>query len=275
MLAFVPLAGLAIVLLLGFVGCTQDFDQFNPNYVTNVEAIPSIVSYWPLWEGSSDQPASDQVGGHDGVYKTHADPGDPALATAPTPGTIEFHQPSLIGPSGGDDGSIRVDGGYVEVPFVDALNTATFSFIAWVRAGWTEADTGFYRCVLASREATDTVKRGFMLYANPDNKWEAWIGDGANWQQATSINPIALDKNELLSVTYDGTTLKLYVDNEETASATVAYAPSTANPLRIGDGAPELPDPLFPFVGLMGHVAYFNNALDAQTITNILLSASQ
>jgi hypothetical protein len=279
-LAFVPLAGLAIVLLLTFVGCGLDADPIDGgsidggpifDYNTNVEAVPSIVSHWPLWEASSDQPALDRVGGNNGVYKTHSDPGDPALESAPTSGTIEFLQSSLL-PNLSEDASIRVDGGYVEVPFAAALNTATFSFIAWVQTDWT--DTGFYRCVLASRTSTASEKRGYMLYANPDNKWEAWIGDGTNWQQATSSNPIAFGRAQLLCVTYDGTALKLYVDSEQEASATGGYQPSIDNPLRIGDGAPEQPNPLFPFIGRMAHVAYFNDALDAQTVASIYMAGA-
>jgi hypothetical protein len=145
-----------------------------------------------------------------------------------------------------------------------------------VRADWTETDTGSYRCVLASRESTATEKRGYMLYANADNRWEAWVGDGMNWQQATpTTESIAFGKNEFLCVTYDGMTLRLYVDTNEIASAAVGFAASTANPLRIGDGTPELTDPLFPFVGLIAHVAYFNDVLDPQTILDIGLSASQ
>jgi concanavalin A-like lectin/glucanase superfamily protein len=275
-LGVVPLAGLAIVLLLTFVGCgtpftsgTEPTEPTNP--ITIIEAVPSIVSHWPLGEANIDQPAADPVGGHVGQYQTHPDPGDPNQLSAPTSGTIEFLQPSLIA-SLSDDASIRVDGGYVEVPFVDALNTATFSLIAWVHADWT--DSGSFRCVATSREsdAATGVGRGFALYANPTNQWEVWTGDGTSFlPRLTWSLPIALDKNEFLCVTCDGTTLKLYVDNEESAPATVSYKPSTANPLRIGDGAPER-DPLFPFVGRMAHVAYFNDVLPPQTVANIFMA---
>src|SRR5205085_11982920 len=123
--------------------------------------------------------------------------------------------------------------------------------------------------------STGSVLRGYMLYANSSNEWEVWVGDGSAWHQLTTAGPIALGTTDFLCVTYDGTTLKLFVNVEERASQAVTFAKSTANPLRIGAGAPELGTPLFPFVGLIGHVSYYNDALDHQTIMNIGLSASQ
>jgi hypothetical protein len=72
-------------------------------------------------------------------------------------------------------------------------------------------------------------------------------------------------------MTYDGTTLKLYVDPAEgdpdTTDATeTAYMPNTTNELRIGAGANESTPPLFFWDGVLDEVAVYNEALDFLTL---------
>jgi hypothetical protein len=273
MLAFVPIAVLAIVLLLAFVGCGLDDTGTGSHYPVEVVAPPSSLSWWPLTDAGPTT-AKDDKDGHDGTFNKWTDPGSVPLKSAAAAGKLDFNADKII-PNADYDKVIRVNGGYVDVSFAASLNTDKFSFIAWVRSEWT--DTGNYRCVLSSRESTASVKRGYMLYANPDNKWEAWVGDGTNWHQLTSDGPISLGSTDYLCVTYDGTTLRMFVNVEERPAGglAVTYAKTTANPLRIGAGAPEGTPPLFPFRGLIGMVSYYNDALDHQTIMNIGLAASQ
>lgn len=267
----IPIAVFAVLLLVGFAGCALEHRALGAPYLRTVEGVPSVVSHWLLDETGPPTATDRLASHHDGTYRSHADPGDPAQQTAAAAGVLDFGVWPLVA-NQPTRKSIQVDGGYVEVPFTPQLNTDAFSFVAWVRTGWTAADTGFYRCVLASRESAGSVRRGYMLYANPSNHWEAWVGDGSAWQRVSTGAPISLGTTDFLAVTHDGTTLTLYVNGEERAAGAVSYAKSTANPLRIGDGAPESANPLFPFVGIVGFVAYFNAALDHQTVLNIGLA---
>ena len=81
-----------------------------------------------------------------------------------------------------------------------------------------------------------------------------------------------------LAMTFDGTTLTLFVDGEQKGSMPATYFPNTAQPVWIGAGAPfvtrrspQLPagtvgSPLFPFVGAIQDVAIYNAALTSDVI---------
>ena len=78
-----------------------------------------------------------------------------------------------------------------------------------------------------------------------------------------------------LVVTYDGTTLTLWVNPADTtqppdASVAASGYVSVASPvpLYVGQGRPDLPTPLFPFKGSIQDVAVYRVVLDGQTIEN-------
>jgi hypothetical protein len=271
-LAAVPLAALALILLLGFVGCGLDEGGLaGPSFDDVVSAIPSLVAWWHLNEPSGPT-ASDSKGGHDGTYGSAAVAADTQSAAAP--GTLDFDQPSLISNNAAKR-SINVNGGSVQVPFSTDLNTAQFTIQAWVRTNWTDTDTAAYRCVIfAEQSESGGVRQGFSLYANPANKWEVFVGDGSTFASAVADGPISLGSTDYLTATYDGTTLTLYVNAEQRGSAALAYKPNTSHPLAIGEGIAGPFNPAFPFNGQLSEVAYYNTALDHQTILNIGLGSA-
>ena len=85
MLACVPIAVLAIVLLLGFLGCGLDETGTGSPYPVEAIAPPSTVSYWPLDDGGPTT-ATDTKGGHNGTYLTWTDAGNKPMQSAPAAG---------------------------------------------------------------------------------------------------------------------------------------------------------------------------------------------
>jgi hypothetical protein len=207
LLIFVPLGLLAIVALLGFVGCS-----FNPltewtTYTDDtVLANPSVVAYWPLGEVADTDPAVDRVAGHNGNYVDATNspslfpwpafsvpnPPGPDIQSAAAPATLLLGQPGIVQGDSIQPGNqfdvltdcIVVNGGYVNVPFNAAFNPPTsFTIEAWVRVDWDANSPHAYRSVVDSRD-TAAGGTGFALYAEADDgqpgvyHWMAVIGNG-------------------------------------------------------------------------------------------------
>ena len=263
----VPIAGLGIVLLLGFVGCALDHAGLGPGITFDdvVTAIPSLVSFWHLNEPSGPT-AIDSKGGHNGTYHNTPLVEDVHLQSAAAPGTIDFDQSSLVSNEPAKR-SISVNGGWVEIPHTAELNQSQFTITAFVRTAWDASSTGFYRCVFSNEDGV--AKTGVGLYANADNKWEAVVGDTTTQVFATAGGPISLGTTDYLAVTYDGATLTLYVNAEIRGTLAAGFAPTTtpkSTTIGIENGRH------WPFVGQLEEVAYYNAALDHQTILNIGLA---
>jgi hypothetical protein len=195
--------------------------------------------------------------------------------------------------------SVRVDGGYVEVGFSAALNPPEFTIEAVVLPEWDPAESGVFRCVIASREETTgpPIRRhGYILYAgptldpvtaqvvDPTMRWQAWVGTGADdelWQWL--VGPPVEEGPTYLAATCDGTTLRLYVANEKMdldlprIEMAVTYSPNPGQPLYIGMGAPDRavpdPGPLYPFKGRMQEVAVYDAVLPDEAFFNRLATA--
>jgi hypothetical protein len=239
LVVLIPLALLAIVLVLGFVGCGLDesgtgnppFTKYTDNTVL---ANAAVVAYWPLSETADTDPAVDRKGGNNGKYVDAttapslypwpaypiANPPGPDIQSAAAPGTLALGQPGIVNgdlvqPANTDrTRCVVVNGAYVEVPFNAAFNPPTsFTVEAWVRVDWAKSDPHAFRAVLDSRESAGGQK-GFALYAKADDgqpgvyHWEVVIGNGASGSAgltlATSDDPpIALNDPSLpAGVTY-------------------------------------------------------------------------
>jgi hypothetical protein len=248
-----PLVLASFVMLLAFVGCGlnaegEEAGKGPKTYKDLVIQNDYSVGYWRLGERQGPT-ADDSKDGHDGEYK----------------GTVTFAEPGLL--AGDSDTAVKFDGstGYVSVPYNAELNPAKFTVEAIVNGSGSE---GLYGAVVSSRdEDGDAQKSGYILYATPEQKWEAWVGDGSvgDWQIASG-GDVKPDKH-YLAMTYDGTTLKLYVDpTADTPGVAVIYVPQTANELRIGAGRNELVDPQYFFNGVIDEVAVYNVDLDFSVI---------
>jgi hypothetical protein len=289
-LLITPLAALAVLLALRFVGCSFDASGLGGgwDYDGTVLAHPNLVAYWRLGEPAGVTTATDQKGAHNGTYETADLPENAAGQSAATasPPLLELGALGMIASEAAHT-SLRVDGGYVEVPFDAALNPAQFSVEAWISAEWNAAEVlsnGLkpFRTLCSSREVAGGGTRGFTLYAGPDSTtpadttvyWQVWVGDGGPAWQIMLGPAVELDQITYLAVTYDGTTLKLYVNGSQddagspNAQMNVGIVANAASPLHIGMGAPEAATPQFPFKGRLQEVALYNVALTPAEIDN-------
>jgi hypothetical protein len=290
----------ALVTLFRFIGCGGDpFTSAIPAepYDDIILAEPGLVSYWRLNEAAGPT-ANDEKAAHPGTYTTVVLAEDLPNRSPAAPGTLEFAQASLLGGEP-DAHSVRVNGGYVEVPNQDSLNPSTalnppqFSIEAWVHPEWPDTEMDRFRAVLESYSEQGGGRFGYSLYSGPivdamgttvDPKpyWQAYLYNGSAEQSVTGPL-VTVDTTAHLVVTYDGTTLKLYVDgpNDDAgtpdAQANVGpYSPNPDAPLRIGMGAthPTGPGPLWPFRGRLQSVAVYKSALDFERVTAHYLRGS-
>jgi hypothetical protein len=262
-----PLLIAAVVVTVGFVGCTNDFDQFevgtpDPSrdpYGDEVFNDPRLVSYWRLNE-TTGTTAADSKDGNPGTYN----------------GAYSLGAPGLL--QGDPDTAVALDGSsaYVSVPYTAALNPAKFTVEAVVKI--TGGD-GAYRAVVSSRDIDATPGNfGYILYVSDKNQWEAWVGDGtATWvtlalgqADAVKLGGAAELGPYYVALTYDGTNLTLYVnpvdaaDTDQVGAIAAGYQPNATNELRIGAGANEAV-PTYFFPGVIDEVALYNGALDFAT----------
>jgi hypothetical protein len=203
--------------------------------------------------------------------------------------------PSVIQPC------VVVDGCYVEALFDPKfVPLGSFTVEAWVRVGWSKSDPSnpndpnpdAWRFVLDMRDVDPG--RGFGLFAKTEDnqpgvyRWAGVVGNGGPSATGFTILPssdtITLSsggtppKPVYLAMTFDGTTLTLFVDGEPKGSMAATYMPNTVQPVWIGAGAPfvtrrspQLPagtvgSPLFPFVGAIQDVAIYSAKLEPGVI---------
>lgn len=128
---------------------------------------------------------------------------------------------------------LQLDGGFVQVPWDNALNPQAFTLEAWVSPDSTMFDTGpgaqqFYFCLVESTGPTGLgqKKTGWGLYLGPANInthlgplcWQVWMGTGSEYKQVAVANPGRSPLTRTyLALTYDGTQkLQLWLYHPDT-----------------------------------------------------------
>lgn len=217
---------------------------------TNCVVSPDNLVGW--WQAESN--ALDAVGGNGGVF---------AAAT---------YSPSKVGAAFDLDGASNV-----VVPDAPALNpTNALTIECWV---YPRALTTSYGQDLVGKDAEFSGPRQYLLTMGPppglDNGtggFRAHVGvptgfhfmDGATVVQTATWYHVAM--------TYDGAALRLFVNgNLDAELAVTGNIITTAEPLRIGGGAPGFDPPYF-FNGLLDEVSIFDRALAPSEIQAIYLA---
>jgi hypothetical protein len=266
-----PLLIAAILMAVRFVGCTQDFDQFDPqqsSYTDTVSSTDGLVSFWQL-NDESPPTAVDIQDGNNGTYESG----------------VTTHLAGLVSANAFEPFNFAAvfDGktGYVKVPFAANLNPPTaFSVEALVKPSAFDTNTH----VIVSSDS------GYRLALNGGTFEASVAAGGAGFQP-----PVAVFPGEqgvpyqdappyYTAMTYDGSTLSLYVnpaasDGEETFlstenpgnsrfnSAPSNYQAATSNDLRIGASA-DGDTPSEFFAGVIQDVAVYDRALDFKDIVS-------
>jgi hypothetical protein len=299
LIVLIPLVLVGLVAGLCFIGCVLPTSglpggPYQPGpYQTAITQTGGIQALWPLNDS--------QLGTL--LPITAADIAPKPSGVAPFNGTyqgtlnssFELGQPSIVpGDTSSTPACASFSGtnGFVSVtPFHQQLNPAQqpsgFTVEAWVQPGWASTAPQVQRAVVVS--ANTPAGAGWGLLANANNLWEADVGTGAgNFSAVKSTQSVLLpdvnsNNSTYLAMVLDNTgLLTLWVGTASgglvptPASQTITFvqeqsAPpppqqSTATPLFIGMGHPELTSGMFPFTGSIQDVAFYNVALDPQTI---------
>jgi large repetitive protein len=269
LLVLIPVALLAILLLLGFVGCTSTapWTRYTDDTILLNAGSSGLVAYWTLEEPAGAPIAGDRSGNqHAGTY----------TSVPLTLGAQGIVQGDTVQP-GDDPGflttSMEVAGGYVYVPYDAALNPLPsdgFTIDAWVRVGTIGGNSD--RIVVISHDPNpggNPGNGGFVLLANSSNLWEFRVGLGSTifGSQVLTASPVVSASTTYhLVATYDSSdTLRLYVEDWDYGpiSASPGYVPNGSNPLSIG----ARPNGTDPFVGQIQDVALYRGALSSIDVT--------
>ncbi|MBD2483494.1 LamG domain-containing protein [Planktothrix sp. FACHB-1365] len=144
---------------------------------------------------------------------------------------------------------------YVAIPYAQSLNPSDqFTVSCWVKV---KGGQQLYRSPLTSRGTSPAS--GYMFYATEKGKWDFWVGNGTDWSSVTGPD-VVLNTWTHIAGTYDGKTLRLYVDGVLSGTLTCTYTPNQSSPLRIGAGATEASSPNFLFPGQVADVRIWNKA---------------
>jgi hypothetical protein len=178
-------------------------------------AREDIVAAW-LFEGIEGNTVKDATGnGHDGEIV-----GDPKIAEGKFGKGLEF--------DGVDD--------YVEVPHSDDLNFETFTLAAWIKMGNTGANQNVIVKKIPSPE-----RKTYQLISHTGSAGAmrgSFHVDGAN-RVVMGIIPVTDEEWHHTATTYDGSTLKVYLDGELESEVAADGTPDTSDaPLGLGSSCP-------------------------------------
>ena len=173
----------------------------------------------------------------------------------------------LVSGRPGSGQALSFDGGNDLVTVADgaALDlTAAMTLSAWVNPSTLSGGSGWKTIVLKERGASGL---SYGLYANDGpgvSQPAAYIAVGGSDRRVGAQPALAVNTWTHLAVTYDGSTMRLYVNGVLRSSVAQAGAiTASANPLRIGGNT------VFGqefFAGLLDDVRVYNRALSAQEV---------
>lgn len=215
---------------------------------TDTRSSDTPVGYWRLDETSGTS-ATDGTGGRTGTYT----------------GGYTLNQSGAL--SDATDKAVTFDGatGYVAVPYAAALNPAQFTVEGW---GKVTGGSGTWRLLASSwTYPSPSEHRGYWIGVDPNDRWTAHMGDGVNTEVEADGPTAVLNTWTHLVETYDGTTLKLYVNGALVSSlVTTTYSPNVS-PTQFDIGAEYFNGAQTSFfLGSIDEVSVYNSALTAAKI---------
>lgn len=208
-----------------------------------------LVGYWQLDAGEGTLTADSSGFGNDGTVQ-----GNAAWVPGHSGSALSF------------DGSGR---GWVDVPDSSSLEpTPAVTVTAWVKAS---GSPGGYRYILA-KGATGCTAASYGLYTAASGGLEFYVssGRGTVYRDSPDAGGAVWDGRwHFIAGTYDGTTVRLYLDGAQVGAGTrwgqpLAYTLSDSNDLFIGN-----------YAGCRSENDGFRGTIDEVTIWNRALSAAE
>jgi Concanavalin A-like lectin/glucanases superfamily len=282
-----PLLVLAMVALLGFVGCTEDFDKLGeggpppdggdgppgegpgptpPTPYQDVVLADGPIAYWRLGDSDKSQPAKDEIGpapgDHPGVFNS-------------SNGDLLLQQAGLNSSDPGAPSAL-FDGGYVSVDVAGKpeLATPAFTIEALVAAEWPPAGAGGLAVMhVVASSAHPSALSGWALFATDDDRWQGRVwGGGQVYETPKDQTSVVFNSVTYLALTYDGNGALMLFAGPAGALADALvqgcqYTVNTTEPLSVGVGL-EDSQPLFPFKGRIQEVALYGVALSKTQVAD-------
>ncbi|WP_395733863.1 PA14 domain-containing protein [Prosthecobacter sp.] len=143
----------------------------------------------------------------------------------------------------------------VVMPYSASLNPNDFTIAAWVRS---DAAPGTARCVLASRDESTAIKKGYGLWVTADGFWQLRTGDDASGLKgdAVTVGQWTHVAATFRTTSASGPTLtgvrRLYLNGILVNEDTGTYVPNASKPFVVG--AADSPGSAF-FAGAVDEVA--------------------
>lgn len=212
-----------------------------------VGATPGLAAWWRFDEREGTV-AADRAGDNDGTY---------------APG-VRLGAPGLI--AGDPDTAIALDArgeAYVDAGDVlDFPGFAPFTVEAWIAPG--EFQSPYPRILQKDGVDENGNRQGYLVYLNKETGklgFERWRDGEAD--VVTTPDPLAIDRPIHVAATYDGSTMRLFLDGALAAEA-AAQRDMTDNDFGLRIGARS--DGESPFYGILDEVTVYSTALDAETV---------
>ncbi len=204
-----------------------------------------LVAYWAFNEDSGEIASDSSGNGFDGELL-----GDPAWTKdGYFDGALEFDQ----------------DGDEVSIAFNADLNQDTFTVCAWANV---DPDSANHRAVISSRH--EPPLSGYIIYAEPGNKWQFWIGTGSPPWSVVQGPAINLGEWEHLAAICAGGKQMFYVNGELVGEQDGAVNVNTQQELLIGAGANERANHNYRFKGKIDEVRIYDRQLSGDEIMAVM-----
>ncbi len=176
------------------------------------------------------------------------------------------------GANGHHGKALRFDGSddYVEVPHSDGLNPAAMTIAAWIKADtWA---TEYWEGVVVSKDDWESDVRGYTLRTGENGRLSFALPIDGTWEQALSGQVMSTGTWVHVAGTYDGNTIKVFVNGTEQASTPASGSfVASSYPLNIGR-SPYATNRLFD--GTIDDVVIYNRALSEEEIELLYASSA-
>jgi hypothetical protein len=211
------------------------------------------VAYWRLGETSGNT-AVDVTGAHSGAYQNSVTLGATGAIGGDTNTAASF--------GGGNNDRVQVS------PF--DVNGSGITILAWINAESFGNDSIVSKGTGAGNNATY-----WMLGINGDSRIRARVKINGNSRQLmTNISAMSPDTWYFVAMTYDGTTMRVYLDGVEVNSRSWSGTVSTNSSVAVGLGNQPSGAGNRAFDGELDELAVFDKALTPAEIA-ALYSAAQ
>ncbi len=151
---------------------------------------------------------------------------------------------------------------YVQIPYNSTLTPEILSMQMYVKIN---ANNGLPQSVITSGGNSGGYM-GFGIYAMPDDTWDLFVGNGGASFITITGPTISYGTWTNLAATYDGTTVRFYVNGTLANSLVTTVTTNTSLPTRLGAGNSE-GSPMYFFGGELDELSIWNSILTPSGIS--------